>query len=199
MDLEKRASAAKPELRATASTRTATGYAVVYNSETVIGGWYREIFASGAFSESLKTADVRALVDHDHGRVIGRTSSGTLRLSDNMDGLQVEIDLPDTTDGRDLGVLLERGDISGMSFAFVPVIEEWDESGEVPLRTIKKADIFEVSAVAFPAYPDTSLAMRSLFDAREKAQKRHNFNAASMRIRNRNTLAIARQEYGDKA
>jgi HK97 family phage prohead protease len=172
---------------------------VVYNSETVIGGWYREIFASGAFSESLKTADVRALVDHDHGRVIGRTSSGTLRLSDNMDGLQVEIDLPDTTDGRDLGVLLERGDISGMSFAFVPVIEEWDESGEVPLRTIKKADIFEVSAVAFPAYPDTSLAMRSLFDAREKAQKRHNFNAASMRIRNRNTLAIARQEYGDKA
>ena len=81
--------------------------------------------------------------------------------------MAVEIDLPDTTDGRDLAVSLERGDISGMSFGFRVTKDTWDETGDMPMRTIQAVDLFEVSAVAFPAYDDTSLALRSLENAKE--------------------------------
>lgn len=164
------------------------GYAAVFNSETDIGGYFREKIAPGAFSDSLK-ADVRALLDHDHGRVIGRTAAGTLRLSEDEHGLSVEIDLPDTSDGRDAAVLIERGDLDGMSFGFVVTKQSWDETGDTPLRTIEKVELHEVSIVAFPAYGDTSIAMRSLDDAR-KDRSLHNYTAASRRIAARK----ARQE-----
>ena len=90
-----------------------------------------------------------------------------MRLSEDDKGLAVEIDLPDTTDGRDLAVSLERGDISGMSFGFRVTKDTWDETGDMPMRTIQAVDLFEVSAVAFPAYDDTSLALRSLENAKE--------------------------------
>lgn len=164
------------------------GYAALFNTETDIGGYFREKIAPGAFSDAL-SADVRALLDHDHGRVIGRTTAGTLRLAEDDQGLAVEIDLPDTTDGRDAAVLIERGDLSGMSFGFIVTKQSWDETGDTPLRTIEKVELHEVSIVAFPAYSDTSIAMRSLEDAR-KDRSLHNFTAASRRIAARR----ARQE-----
>jgi HK97 family phage prohead protease len=112
MKLERRALTSPLEVRAADAVRTASGYAAMFNSETEIAGAFREVIAPGAFAETLKSADVRALVDHDTGRVIGRMSAGTLRLSEDATGLRAEIDLPDTTEGRDLAVLLERGDIS---------------------------------------------------------------------------------------
>lgn len=166
------------------------GYAAVFNSPADIGGFWTEIIAPGAFSESLK-ADVRALLDHDHGRVIGRTAAGTLRLAEDSKGLEVEIDLPDTTDGRDAAVLIERGDLSGMSFGFVVTHDEWDETGKVPVRTIHKVDLREVSIVAWPAYGDTSIGMRSLDSAR-KEKRQHNFDAASRRIAARRAQAEQR-------
>lgn len=156
------------------------GYAAVFNSEADIGGYWKEIIAPGAFSDGVK-ADVRALLDHDHGRVIGRTSSGTLRLAEDDKGLAVEIDLPDTTDGRDAAVLIERGDISGMSFGFIVTHDEWDETGDIPIRTIHKVDLREVSIVAWPAYQDTTIGMRSLEGVR-KEKSTHNFIAATRRI-----------------
>jgi HK97 family phage prohead protease len=153
----------------------------VFNSEADIGGFFREKIAPGAFSEAIKT-DVRALVDHDSGRVIGRSTAGTLRMSEDATGLAVEIDLPDTSDGRDLAILIERGDVSGMSFGFRVTKEEWDETSEPPLRTIKAVELAEVSVVAFPAYDDTSIAMRSLDEAR-KEKRQHNFTAAARRVR----------------
>ena len=156
------------------------GWAALFDVETDIGGYFREKIAPGAFSDALN-ADVRALLDHDHGRVIGRTTAGTLRLSEDDKGLAVEIDLPDTTDGRDAAVLIERGDLSGMSFGFIVTKQSWDETGETPLRTIEKVELHEVSIVAFPAYSDTSIAMRSLDDAR-KDRSRHNFEFAARRI-----------------
>jgi hypothetical protein len=95
--------------------------------------------------------------------------------------LAVDIDLPDTSDGRDLAVLMERGDISGMSFGFSVTKETWDETSSLPLRTIQAVDLIEVSAVARPAYPDTSIAMRSLEGVRQIARSR-NFNAAANRV-----------------
>lgn len=175
MSLEKRAISVAPEIRAGASGKTARGYAALFNTRTSIGDWFVEELAPGAFSDTLKTADVRALVDHDTGRVIGRSIAGTLRLNEDDKGLFVEVDLPDTTDGRDLAVQLERGDISGMSFGFRVTKETWDETGDMPVRTIQAVELFEVSAVAFPAYADTEIALRSLAQAkveRDEAEKK---------------------------
>lgn len=172
MTMERRALTAAPELRADGGAKVARGYAALFDSETEIGGYFKERIAPGAFTDAVN-ADVRALIDHDTGRVIGRTVAGTLRLSQDERGLFVEIDLPDTTDGRDLAVQLERGDITGMSFGFRVLKEEWDETGAMPVRTILAVELYEVSAVAFPAYADTELALRSLEKAKAEQDERH--------------------------
>jgi hypothetical protein len=151
--------------------RTLAGYAAVFNSEADIGGYFREVIAPGAFTNTLKDADVRALVDHDSGRLIGRKSNGTLRLSEDKRGLKVEIDLPDTSDGRDVAALVKRGDMDGMSFGFMVTHDEWDETQDPPKRTIRAVSLREVSAVTFPAYDDTTLALRTLEGAKEEARK----------------------------
>jgi HK97 family phage prohead protease len=160
MEIEKRG-VLGVETRAEDDKRTLAGYAAVFNSDTSIGDYFIERIDPAAFDKAI-TGDVRALVDHDTGRVIGRTKSGTLRLAVDTKGLKVEIDVPDTRDGNDLWTLVQRGDISGMSFGFRVTKQEWDETGDLPVRTILEVELFEVSAVAFPAYDDTTLAMRSL-------------------------------------
>jgi len=180
-EFEKRGGTLGVEARDDDSKRTLIGYAAVFNSDTTIGDCFVERVAPGAFDAALN-ADVRALVNHDTGRVVGRTKSGTLRLSADSRGLRVEIDVPDTVDGRDLWTLVQRGDISGMSFGFRVTKQEWDESGDMPVRTILGVDLFEVSAVAFPAYDDTSLAMRSLEAIRTDGERRRS-NAAAARRR----------------
>lgn len=189
MTLERRATTKAPELRAADAGKVAVGYAALFNAKTDIGGYFIESIAPGAFTDTLRKSDVRALIDHDTGRVIGRSSAKTLRLKEDEDGLYVEIDLPDTSDGRDLAVQLERGDITGMSFGFRVTHDEWDESGKVPIRTIHQVELYEVSAVAFPAYDDTTIGLRSLDEAR-KEQKRKNFNAAAHRLRMKTTLDL---------
>lgn len=171
MEFEKRALMTAPEFRADGDKMTLKGYAAVFDSLTRIGGYFDERIARGAFKSSLDN-DVRALIDHDHGRVIGRTKSGTLRMAEDDKGLAVEIDLPDTTDGRDLRELVGRGDIDGMSFGFRVTKEEWDETQEPAVRTIHEVELFEVSAVTFPAYPDTSIALRSRDEAKKEPEKK---------------------------
>lgn len=188
MQLEKRALASPPELRADGNAKVARGYAAMFNSETGLS-FFRERIMPGAFSASLKDGDIRALVDHDTGRVIGRSTAGTLRLNEDDKGLFVEIDLPDTTDGRDLAVSLERGDISGMSFGFRVTHDEWDETVDPVLRTIHAVDLFEVSAVAFPAYGDTEIALRSFQASKEKPEAKRNAEMAERRIAERKAAA----------
>jgi hypothetical protein len=180
--MERRSLATAPEIRDSGNGKTISGYAAIFNEVADIGGAFREIIAPGAFDKTLN-GDIRALVDHDSGRVIGRSKAGTLRLNEDSKGLAVEIDLPDTTDGRDLAVSLTRGDISGMSFGFRVTHDEWDETGDIPTRTIRSVELFEVSAVAFPAYEGTELALRSLNDLRgDREKKEHNAAAARARI-----------------
>ncbi|RVL37994.1 HK97 family phage prohead protease [Sinorhizobium meliloti] len=167
--IEKRGGTLGVETRAEDEKRTLVGYAAVFNSDADIGGWWTERIAPGAFAETI-SGDVRALVDHDMGRVIGRTKSGTLRLSEDSKGLRVEIDIPNTTDGNDLWELVERGDISGMSFGFSVTKQSWDETIDPPTRTIEAVDLFEVSAVAWPAYDDTEIGKRSLQEWRDAHQ-----------------------------
>lgn len=168
-NIEKRGGLLGVETRAEDDKRTLVGYAAVFNSDADIGGWWIERISPGAFKNTIGD-DIRALVDHDSGRVIGRTKSGTLRLSEDSKGLRVEIDVPNTSDGNDLWELVERGDISGMSFGFRVTHQEWDETVDPPIRTIHEIELFEVSAVAFPAYDDTSIGKRSLEEWRSANQ-----------------------------
>lgn len=187
-DMERRGGALGVETRADGDKRTLVGYAAVFNSDTTIGDYFIERIAPTAFDKAVK-GDVRALIDHDTGRVIGRTASGTLRLAVDSRGLQVEIDVPDTADGRDLWTLVERKDISGMSFGFRVTHDEWDETGDLPHRTIHEVELYEVSAVAFPAYDDTSLGVRSLEAARAEADK----SRAEAKRKKENDLAAKRR------
>lgn len=189
MTLETRALIRPVEIRATEnSTITVVGYAALFGSHTIIGDTYREVIARGAFAETIK-GDVRALFNHDSGRVLGRTVAKTLRLAEDATGLATEIDLPDTTDGRDVATLIERGDISGMSFGFNVTKQTWDETGDMPTRTIEAVDLREVSPVTFPQYTDTSIALRSLDAARLQARA-DNYNAAAARLRMKASLDL---------
>ena len=165
---------------ATLEGRTLRGYAATFNDEVVIAGIFREKLAYGCFTDSLNS-DVLALLNHDLGRVIGRTTSGTLRLRQDAKGLAVEIDLPDSPDGQTAWALVTRQDLKGMSFAFVPTEEDWDDSGPgLPLRTIRSLELVEVSCVAIPAYPTTSIKARSKAKA----------SAAAIAARMRMSLAM---------
>ena len=147
------------------SVRRLVGHAAVFNIRTDIGGFFEEQIRPGAFSEAIRNDDVRALIDHDSSLVLGRNTAGTLQLSEDDRGLRVEITPPDTQIARDLIVSMERGDINQMSFGFSMRggIEEWDETGEIPLRTIEKVGrLIDVSVVTFPAFPDAEVGLRSL-------------------------------------
>ncbi len=153
------------ELRAGAdgTMPTLVGYAAVFDSRTDLG-WFEEEVVAGAFAKSLSDGDdVRALYNHDSAQVIGRRDAKTLRLEEDATGLRIEIDLPDTTAARDLVSNINAGNIDGMSFGFRAREQEWIErEGEQELRRLIDVELIEVSAVTFPAYPDTSIAKRSL-------------------------------------
>ncbi|BBC74407.1 primosome assembly protein PriA [Altererythrobacter sp. B11] len=141
-----------------AEGRRLEGYAATFGSEARIGSII-ETIARGAFQKAIG-GDVVALFDHDHGKVLGRTRSGTLRLAEDAKGLAFVLELPDTHAGRDILALAERGDLGGMSFGFrvPPGGDSWDGDH----RTLETVDLKEISVVsAWPAYPDTSLALRS--------------------------------------
>lgn len=154
------------EMRATEEGGTKMsfrGYAAVFNSPSEPLPFIERI-APGAFKRSLRSRnEIKMFVNHNMDRVLGSTRAGTLRLSEDEKGLLVEADLPDTTDGRDLSVLLERGDVSSMSFGFTvpPKGDKWSEDGME--RTLTQVRLHEVSVVTgFPAYEATTASVRNL-------------------------------------
>lgn len=185
-EIEKRSLIRPVEARADGDKNTLHGYAAVFGEAADIGGYFKEVLARGAFSKTLQSADVRAYFSHDRGRVLGRSSAGTLRLSEDAKGLAVEIDLPDTTDGRDVRELVARGDITGMSFGFMVARQEWDETTDPPTRTIHEVHLSEVSVVSEPAYDGTSIALRSL----DAARKEKNCQAYAIRTRLKMDLGL---------
>lgn len=145
--------------------RTITGYAVKWEMKShKMGYWtrFREQFKKGSFTESLNKEDQRALWSHDTSKVLGRTKNGTLRLYEDDIGLRFELDLPNTTLGNDAYETIKRGDVDGVSFGFSMRKQEWDEADpDNIVRTITQADLFEISPVGFPAYPDSQVSARS--------------------------------------
>lgn len=155
------------------------GHAAVFDSRTSIGnpltwGFYEEV-SRGAFSKTLGEGDARFLVDHDTGKPVSRVSAGTLRLAEDKIGLAVDSDLNEKKSYvADLIENLRDGTVTGMSFGFRVIRDVWEtvkvetvdgDSVEAELRKILEAQLFEVSAVTFPAYEDTDAGIRSLLGA----------------------------------
>ena len=160
------------ELRADGDGMTFVGYAAKFNSPSEDLGGFVETIEPGAFRRSLRSRnDVKLLVNHDTGRVLASSRSGTLRLQEDEVGLRVEASLPNTSDGRDMAELLKRGDLNKMSFGFAVQKDAWNN--EMTERTLKSVRLFEVSIVAFPAYAATEAMVRSL----DKAATRANVDA----------------------
>ncbi len=144
-------------------TKTISGYAAVYSSRSVDLGQFTEIIAPGAFRETLRNnKDVLCLRDHDQTILLGRTTSGTLTLEEDANGLRFSCQLPNTTQAADLAKSIRRGDLSGVSFGFQVVDDKWssDGSGNV-LRTLLAVNLLEISPCSFAAYPASEVSIRS--------------------------------------
>lgn len=140
------------------------GHAAVFNSESTDLGGFVEIIRPGAFAESLRRGrNIRALYHHNDLSLLGTTQAGTLRLREDDTGLAFEVDLPDTSYGNDVGVLVERGDIAGCSFGFRVAEggDRWEQRGNRLIRELVEVDLVEVTLTHDPAYADTTVAMRS--------------------------------------
>lgn len=155
---------------------TIAGYAARFESLSVsMGGWFREKIRSGAFKESLKNNNIRALWNHNMDLVLGSTKAKTLRLNEDEKGLRFELDLPDTQAGKDAAISIKRGDVDGMSFGFRVLKQEWDEKDpKNVVRTLVEVDLREISPTPFPAYPSTSVKVRSIEEDYEEYRKESN-------------------------
>jgi len=157
--VERREVSVDMEVReATEDAFTFIGHAAVFDQPSEdLGGWI-EYIKRGAFRRVLGD-DVRFLVNHNPDLLLARTRNGTLRLKEDPRGLAVEADIAPTTLGNDLRILLERGDMTQMSFAFIvaPEGSDWeeDDSGQL-IRTVTRMEaLFDVSPVTYPAFPQT--------------------------------------------
>lgn len=145
---------------------TLHGYAAVFNEDTEIDSWegrFVERIAPGAFKRTLNDngGKVKVLFNHGFDPSIGDKPLGkpTVQKEDDR-GLYVEVPLDDTSYNRDLVASLRSGALDGMSFRFSVTREEWDDDGDMPLRTLKELRLFEYGPVTFPAYQATTAGVR---------------------------------------
>ena len=158
------------EARGENESEMIVGYAAVFDKLSEDLGGFREKIQKGAFKKTLN-ADVRALFDHDSKYVLGRTTSGTLSMKEDKEGLFVEIEPPKAQWASDLRASIDRGDINQMSFGFRTIVDEWNEKDTANvIRTLKEVELFDVSVVTYPAYPDTSVALRNLESIRKEKE-----------------------------
>lgn len=169
-----RSSAVRLETREDGQKRISGVASVFYdgtpNTEYELWPGLHERIAPGAFERALKEQhDVRALFNHDSNLVLGRTKSGTLRLSVTREGLAYEVEPADTTAYRDTVAHLERGDVDGSSFAFQVTREEWsyDSKRKIDVREIKDVQLYDVGPVTYPAYEASSAGLRGIVERGE--------------------------------
>ena len=155
--------------------RTIAG-SILYNEESHVmrdiwGDEFVEELAAGCFDESIKTRQVVGLWSHDIAQVLGNTKAGTLRLDSGEDRLAFELDLPDTHAGNDAWTSISRQDVDGVSFGMRVVKDKWSLQGDVYKRTILDAELYEISPVAFAAYPANEVSCRSLENYKKEVEK----------------------------
>lgn len=139
---------------------TLSGVAHTFGQVATVGNGY-VTFARGAFDAALAKSDARAFWNHDTQLLLGRESAGTLRLKADDTGLYYEIDLPDTAYARDMKSLIERGDLSNMSFGVFPgqFTKSKAADGKQLITHTSVAELFDVSPVSLPAFPGTSVML----------------------------------------
>lgn len=155
-----------------------TGVPIVFDARTDLG-WYDEIIEAGAL-DGTDLRDVRFLVNHNTdmiplARSRNNNENSTMQMTVGEDGMTIRVDLDteNNADARSLYSAVSRGDISGMSFMFTVDGDSWDDmESDHPTRRIRKIDrVFEVSAVTFPAYAQTSIQARGLSETLESAKE----------------------------
>src|SRR5690606_18413162 len=138
------------------------GYAARFDKLSVPLYGCSERNRKGAFTKSLQRNNVKALWNHNSDFPLGSMKNGTLKLEEDDKGLRFELELPDTTWGRDAAESIRRGDTDGMSFGFEVVKDEWDNSDpKNVIRTLVEVNLIEISPTPFPAYPSTSVSVRT--------------------------------------
>lgn len=177
------------------------GQPIVYNSRTDLG-LYDEIIEVGAL-KNTNLKDVRFLVNHDFNmiplaRSRNNTKNSTMQMTVNDEGMsiRVNLDVEGNAKAKELYSAVKRGDISGMSFAFYIDEEEWEDlKTEHPTRRIKSiSEIFEVSAVTFPAYEDTNISARNDKMVLESAKDVLESARRSMDIDNADSLELEKEK-----
>jgi len=165
--METRSTKHAPELRGEGENPSIGGYAAVFyragdpSTEYELWKGARERIMPGAF-DGVTGDDVRALFNHDPNNVLGRSKSGTLKLSVDEVGLRYEIEPSDTTTYRNITTWLRRGDVDGSSFAFSVLTDEWRMEGGNEIREIRKlGKLYDVGPVTFPAYEGASSGTRA--------------------------------------
>ena len=152
-------------------TRVIFGYASVFwnpddpGTEYQLGRDLKERISRDAFARAMsERQDVRGLFNHDPSQVLGRVANGTVKLMTDDRGLRYEITPPDTQVGRDVVSLLERGDVTGSSFAFVTTKTAYEKGSQYNVRWIQDLELLDVGPVVYPAYASASSAVRSVSD-----------------------------------
>lgn len=150
------------ELRAQVQGNRLAGHAAVFDVHAQLPGHW-ETLARSAFDETLAAdPDVKALFNHNPSLILGSTRAKTLRLEVDDIGLSFEVDLPDTSYARDLRELVEREDVRGCSFGFVPGADRWSrapDGGQLRTHTSIR-ELVDVSLVTHPAYDGTDVRLR---------------------------------------
>lgn len=178
--------------------KTVSGYAAVFHRAGESGTEYRlgpdivERIAPTAFNRAIQEKhDARALFNHDPNMLLGRAGAGTLRLSVDQRGLKYEIDLADTTVGRDVAASIARGDLAGSSFAFSIKGKDgqrFEKGKDHDVRHILDVDLYDVGPVTYPAYESTTTGLRSgdcadAFEAHNAWRKEQDAAAVAVRMR----------------
>lgn len=162
-ELQKRHANVELQTRAAEDSqeRVIEGYFALFNTETELFPGFFESILPGAFDDTV-SGDIRALIDHDHAKVLGRTKSRTLDLKVDSRGLYGTIRVNENDrEAMDLYERVKRGDVDQCSFGFYVQDEEIDYGENGTIRSkLKKVDVIEVSVVTFPAYPETSVSAR---------------------------------------
>jgi len=160
---ERRIFETRLEVRAveTSQAPMIAGHAAVFNQFSVdMGGWV-ERMRPGAFANSITVDDIRALWNHDTNWVLGRNKAGTLRLSEDAQGLAIEIDPPEAQWAQDLMVSIRRGDVSQQSISFWTLRDQWSVEGNLVVRDVYEVKLFDVSPVTAAAYEQTDVGVRN--------------------------------------
>lgn len=138
------------------------GYFSVFNSEYKVWEDWTEVVRKGAFAETIRKDDIRALINHDTTLVLGRNTAGTLELQEDEHGLfgRVKVN-PNDQDAMNVYARVQRGDVTQCSFGFDVLDNDTEVKDGVNYTYLTRVKLWEVSVCTFPAYQETEVQARN--------------------------------------